>query len=85
MHAKEKEQSHAQDNIYVVWQFVYIHEVAEISLLSGKKYKVWLQFFLSHKNTTTKKNPNNQIGFSSSENLSLKTTQHYLGRVGSSN
>ena len=35
-HAKEK-QSHAQDNIYVVWQFAYIHGVARISLLSGEK------------------------------------------------
>ena len=33
--AKEK-QSHTQDNIYVVWQFAYVHEVAWISLLSGK-------------------------------------------------
>ena len=32
--AKEK-QSHTQDNIYVVWQFAYVHEVAGISLLSG--------------------------------------------------
>ena len=34
-HAKQK-QSHAQDNIYVVRQFAYVHGVAEISLLSGK-------------------------------------------------
>ena len=34
-HAKEK-QSHAQDSIYVVRQFAYIHGVAGISLLSGK-------------------------------------------------
>ena len=37
MHAKEKEQSHAQDNIYVVWQFVYVHDVVGVSLLSEKK------------------------------------------------
>ena len=30
-HVKEK-QSHAQDNIYVVRQFAYVHGVAEISL-----------------------------------------------------
>ena len=34
-HAKEK-QSHAQDNIYVVRQFVYIYGIAGISLLSEK-------------------------------------------------
>ena len=34
-HAKEI-QSHAQDSIYVVRQFAYIHGVAGISLLSGK-------------------------------------------------
>ena len=34
-HTKEK-QSHAQENIYVVWQFAYIHGVAGISLLSRK-------------------------------------------------
>ena len=35
IHVKEK-QSHAQDNIYMVRQFTYIHGVAGISLLSGK-------------------------------------------------
>ena len=29
-------QSHAQDSIYVVRQFAYVHGVAGISLLSGK-------------------------------------------------
>ena len=33
--AKEK-QSHAQDNIYVVRQFAYVHRVAGISLFSRK-------------------------------------------------
>ena len=44
----EKKQSHAQDSIYVVWQFAYVHGVAEISLLSGKntEYNLWLQYFL---------------------------------------
>ena len=37
-HAKEK-QSHAQDSIYVVRQFAYIHGVARISLLSGNNTK----------------------------------------------
>ena len=35
-HAKEK-QSHAQNNIYVIRQFTYVHGVVEISLLLGKK------------------------------------------------
>ena len=43
-HAKEK-QSHAQDNFYMVRQFAYVHRVAGISLLLGKKYKVRLQCF----------------------------------------
>ena len=34
-HAKEK-QSHAQDSIYVIRQYAYVHGVAGISLLSGK-------------------------------------------------
>ena len=38
---KKKKKSHTQDNIYVVWQFAFVHEVARISLLSRKKkYKV---------------------------------------------
>ena len=60
MHAKEKEQSHAQDNIYVVWQFVYVHEVAKISLLSGKNTKCGYSFS-SHTKTRPpkkKKKPN---------------------------
>ena len=36
---KEK-QSHAQDSIYVIRQFAYVHGVEEISLLSRKEYKV---------------------------------------------
>ena len=44
-HAKEK-QSHAQDSIYVVQQFAYIHGVVRISLLSGKKIQsTAVQFF----------------------------------------
>ena len=33
---RQRKQSHAQDNIYMVRQFAYIHGVAGISLLSGK-------------------------------------------------
>ena len=31
-----KKKNHTQDSIYVIWQFAYVHGVAEISLLSGK-------------------------------------------------
>ena len=52
---RQRKQSHAQDNIYVVRQFTYVHVVAGISLLSGKntEYNLQLQYFLSNKNTTT--------------------------------
>ena len=45
----KKKQSHAQDNIYVVRQFAYVHGAAGISLLSGKnkEYNLRLQCFLS--------------------------------------
>ena len=50
----QRKQSHAQDNIYVVQQFAYVHGVAVISLLlRKKKYKMRLQFFLCLKNMTT--------------------------------
>ena len=50
---KEK-QSHAQDSIYVVRQFAYVHKVARISLLLGKNTKMRLQYFLSiYKNMAT--------------------------------
>ena len=51
IHAKEK-QSHAQDNIYVVQQFAYVHGVVGISLLSRKntEYNLRLQYF-SHTKT----------------------------------
>ena len=50
----QRKQSHAQDNIYVVQQFAYVHGVAVISLLLGKKkYKMRLQFFLCLKNMKT--------------------------------
>ena len=57
---KEK-QSHAQDSIYVVRQFAYVHRVAGISLLSGKKkIQDEATIILHNKNTATKptiKNP----------------------------
>ena len=39
---RKRKQSHAQDNIYVVRQFAYVHGVVGISLLSGKntEYKI---------------------------------------------
>ena len=59
-HTLKKKQSYAQDNIYVVQQFAYVHRVAGISLLSGKntEYKMRLQYFsltLKHGNTTHNK------------------------------
>ena len=55
---KKKKQSHAEDNIYVVRQFVYVHGVTGISLLSRKKIQsAAIQFFYS-KTTTT--NPNHK-------------------------
>ena len=47
-HAKEK-QSHAQNNIYMVWQFTYVHEVARVLLLSRKNTKCSYNVFLSLK------------------------------------
>ena len=55
-HAKEK-QSHAQDNIYVIRQFAYVHRVTGISLLSGKSTKNVATIFF----TTAKKHGNNRI------------------------
>ena len=42
-------QSHAQDSIYVVRQFAYIHRVAGISLLSKKITMCSYSVFLSQK------------------------------------
>ena len=49
-HAKEK-QSHAQENIYIIRQFAYVHGVVGISLLSGKsiEYNLRLQCFSLYK------------------------------------
>ena len=58
---KKIEKTYAKDNNHThktifMWfgNFAYVHGVAGISLLSGKKkYKVRLQFFLTLKNMTT--------------------------------
>ena len=42
-------QSHAQDSIYVVRQFAYVHRVARISLLSKKITMYGYSVFLSQK------------------------------------
>ena len=42
-------QSHAQDSIYVVRQFAYVHRVAGISLLSKKITMCGYSVFLSQK------------------------------------
>ena len=54
-HAKEK-QSHAQDNIYVIRSFAYVHRIVGISLLSGKNTKCGYSFF-----TLSQDNNNNKI------------------------
>ena len=49
-HSKKKKKSHAQDNIYTVHQFTYVHKVTGISLLSKKKIQsATVQFFYSKK------------------------------------
>ena len=48
---RQRKQSHAKDNIYVVQQFAYVNKVAGISLLSGKSTKVRLQDFLLSQKT----------------------------------
>ena len=53
-HAKEK-QSHAQDSIYMVRQFAYVHGVEEISLLSGKKYATMFHTLKNDNNNKTPK------------------------------
>ena len=62
---RQRKQSHAQDNIYVVRQFAYVYGVAEISLLSGKIQSAATVFTLTFKTTKKekKKNPNHQKWF----------------------
>ena len=55
-HTKEK-RSYAQNNIYVIQQFVYVHKITGISILSGKNTSVAIQCFNLSK-TTIIKNPN---------------------------
>ena len=55
-HAKEK-RSYAQNNIYVIQQFIYVHKIAGISILSGKNTSAAIQCFNLSK-TTIIKNPN---------------------------
>ena len=50
---KKKKKSHAQDNIYVVRQFAYVHRVARILLLSRKIKSATTVFTLTHKATIT--------------------------------
>ena len=47
--APKVKQSHAQDSIYVVRQFAYVHRVAGISLLSNKITMCGYSVFLSQK------------------------------------
>ena len=48
-----KRNNHTQDSIYVVRQFAYIHEVAEISLFLGEKYRMQQYSFFSFKKKKT--------------------------------
>ena len=57
---RQRKQSYAQDNIYVVRQFAYVHGVARISLLSGKKIQSAAVKYFSLSRTTTIQNPNHQ-------------------------
>ena len=50
---RQRKQSHAQDNIYMVRQFAYVHGVAGIFIIIRKEYKLWLQYFQTLKNTAT--------------------------------
>ena len=81
----KKKQSHAQDNIYVVRQFAYVHGVAEILLLSRKKIQVQ-QYSVS----VSQENDNNKTLITKScifyilctgFTMGYKTTQHYSSRV----
>ena len=47
--APKEKQSHAQDSIYMVRQFAYVHRVAGISLLSKKITMCGYSVFLSQK------------------------------------
>ena len=47
-----------QNNIYMVWQFVYVHGVAVISISIGKTIRCNCTVFLSLKSQNNKPNPN---------------------------
>ena len=57
---RQKKNTHTQDNIYVVWQFAYIHKVAGISLLSWKNTRCSSIVFSLKTTPPPKKNPNLQ-------------------------
>ena len=44
-----KKNNHTQDNIYMVWQFIYIHGVVGISLFSEKTNTKWGSTVFSQK------------------------------------
>ena len=79
-HAKEK-QSHAQDNIYVIRQFAYVHRIARISLLSRKNYKCGSTLFQSLKNNNNK-NPNHQKRFLHRLNLKKSSIKNHATLFG---
>ena len=54
---KKKKQSHAQENIYVVQQFAYVHRVTEILLLSGKNTKCGYSFSVSQERQQQQNKP----------------------------
>ena len=56
-----------QDSIYMIWQFVYIHRIAEISLFSGKNTKCSSTIFLFKKRH---------------QNLNLQSNRFYILRTG---
>ena len=59
---RQRKQSHAQDKIYVIRQFVYVYGVAGISLLS-RKIQSAATLFQSLKRRQQQQNPNHQNRF----------------------
>ena len=63
---RQRKQSNAQDNIYVVRQFAYVHGVAGISLLSRKNTihsAATIFLFIKARQPTHNNNPNHQSWF----------------------
>ena len=56
-------QSYAQDNIYMVRQFAYVHGVAEISLLSRKNTSATVQCFILSQDDNNNKTLITKKGF----------------------